>query len=54
MILTPPLRNALANDHLQVHCTNILMRTSDDKARVARTALDLAWLTRCGAQRRGE
>ena len=34
--------NALANDHLQVHCTNILMRTSDDKARVARAALDLA------------
>jgi LPPG:FO 2-phospho-L-lactate transferase len=34
--------NALANDHLQVHCTNTLMRTSDDKARVARATLDLA------------
>ena len=33
---------ALANDHLQVHSTNILMRTSDDRVRVARAALDLA------------
>ncbi len=33
---------ALGNDHLQVHCTNILMRSLDDKARVAHVALDLA------------
>jgi len=32
----------LSHGHLQIHCTNILMRTSDDKARLARTALDLA------------
>jgi LPPG:FO 2-phospho-L-lactate transferase len=32
----------LSNDQLQVHCANILMRTSEDKARIARTALDLA------------
>jgi LPPG:FO 2-phospho-L-lactate transferase len=34
--------HSLANDHLQVHCTNILMRSADDKARVAQVALDLA------------
>ena len=33
---------ALCDDHLQVHCTNILMRSSEDKARLARTALALA------------
>jgi LPPG:FO 2-phospho-L-lactate transferase len=32
----------LSHGHLQIHCTNILMRTSDDKARLARAALDLA------------
>jgi LPPG:FO 2-phospho-L-lactate transferase len=32
----------LSNDHLQVRCTNILMRTAEDKARIARFALDLA------------
>jgi LPPG:FO 2-phospho-L-lactate transferase len=33
---------ALSNDHLQVRCTNILLRSSEDKARVARFALGLA------------
>jgi LPPG:FO 2-phospho-L-lactate transferase len=33
---------ALTSDHLQVHCTNILMRTTEDKAQLARTALALA------------
>src|SRR6202142_1103953 len=32
----------LKSDPLQVHCTNILMRTSEDKARLARFALALA------------
>jgi len=32
----------LNDDHLQVHCTNILMRSSEDKARLARFALALA------------
>ncbi len=32
----------LSSDHFQVRCTNILMRTSEDKARIARFALDLA------------
>ena len=31
----------LDSDHLQTHCTNILMRTSEDRARIARTALDV-------------
>jgi len=30
------------NGNLQVHCTNILMRTTEDRERVARTALSLA------------
>jgi LPPG:FO 2-phospho-L-lactate transferase len=34
--------HALSDHHLQVRCTNILMRSSEDKARVARFALDLA------------
>jgi LPPG:FO 2-phospho-L-lactate transferase len=34
--------HALNTDHLQTHCTNILMRTAEDKARIARTALDVA------------
>jgi LPPG:FO 2-phospho-L-lactate transferase len=33
---------SLASNSLQVHCTNILMRTAEDKARIARTALALA------------
>ncbi len=33
---------ALCTAALQVRCTNILMRTVEDKARIARTALDLA------------
>lgn len=33
---------ALNSDHLQMHCTNILMKTAEDKARIARTALELA------------
>jgi len=33
---------ALNSDHLQTHCTNILMRTAEDKARIARTALVVA------------
>jgi LPPG:FO 2-phospho-L-lactate transferase len=33
---------ALRPDRLQVHCTNIAMRTSEDKARIARTAIELA------------
>ena len=32
----------LASDHLQILCTNILMRTVEDKAELARTALALA------------
>jgi LPPG:FO 2-phospho-L-lactate transferase len=34
--------HALNSNHLQTHCTNILMRTAEDKARIARTALTLA------------
>jgi LPPG:FO 2-phospho-L-lactate transferase len=34
--------DALNSDHLQTHCTNILMRTAEDKARIARAALDVA------------
>lgn len=34
--------HALNSDHLQTHCTNILMRTAEDKARIARTALTLS------------
>jgi LPPG:FO 2-phospho-L-lactate transferase len=33
---------SLSNDHLQVRCSNILMRTSEDKAQLARFALGLA------------
>ena len=33
---------SLTSDHLQVHCTNILMRNVEDKARIARAALALA------------
>ena len=33
---------ALSEGSLQVHCTNILLRSSEDKVRVARFALDLA------------
>jgi LPPG:FO 2-phospho-L-lactate transferase len=36
---------SLESDHLQLHCTNILMRTSEDKTRIARTAL----MTACPA-----
>lgn len=32
----------LSDNNLQVRCTNILLRSSEDKARVARMALDLA------------
>jgi len=32
----------LNSDDVRIHCTNILMRSSDDKARLARTALRLA------------
>jgi LPPG:FO 2-phospho-L-lactate transferase len=32
----------LNSGHLQTHCTNILMRNTEDKARIARTALDVA------------
>jgi LPPG:FO 2-phospho-L-lactate transferase len=34
--------HALNSDRLQTHCTNILMRTAEDKARIARTALEVA------------
>jgi LPPG:FO 2-phospho-L-lactate transferase len=34
---------SLSSNGLQVHCTNILMRTSDDKTRIARVALTLAY-----------
>jgi len=33
---------ALTSDLLQVHCTNILMRSTEDKTRIARAALALA------------
>ncbi len=33
---------SLTSDRLQVHCTNILMRNTEDKTRIARTALALA------------
>ena len=36
------LAQGLSSDQLHVHCTNILMRTSEDKARIARTAVTLA------------
>jgi LPPG:FO 2-phospho-L-lactate transferase len=36
------IAQALSDHRLQVRCTNILMRSSEDKARVARFALDLA------------
>jgi hypothetical protein len=32
----------LLEPDIQVHCTNILMRTQEDKTRIARTALELA------------
>ena len=32
----------ISSDRLQVHCTNILMRSNEDKARIARNALTLA------------
>ena len=32
----------LSNDHLQIRCTNILMRTAEDKSRLAQFALELA------------
>ncbi|HKW16493.1 MAG TPA: 2-phospho-L-lactate transferase [Terriglobales bacterium] len=36
------IAKSLTSDRLQVHCTDILMRTVDDRARIARTALSLA------------
>lgn len=33
---------SLTSGRIQVHCTDILMRTAEDKARIARTALSLA------------
>jgi LPPG:FO 2-phospho-L-lactate transferase len=33
---------SLNSGHLQTHCTNILMRNTEDKARITRTALDMA------------
>jgi LPPG:FO 2-phospho-L-lactate transferase len=33
---------ALGGTRVQIHCTNILMRTHEDRARIARTALTLA------------
>ena len=36
------VRPYATNDNLHVHCTNILMRTIEDRERVARTALSLA------------
>ncbi len=33
--------HALSSDKLQVHCTNILMRTLEDRTRIAQTALEL-------------
>jgi LPPG:FO 2-phospho-L-lactate transferase len=35
------LARALMSDHLEVHCTNIRMRTAEDKTRLARLALEL-------------
>jgi LPPG:FO 2-phospho-L-lactate transferase len=32
----------LSNDHLKIRCTNILMRTAEDKSRLAQFALELA------------
>jgi LPPG:FO 2-phospho-L-lactate transferase len=32
----------ISSDRLQVHCTNILMRSNEDKTRIARNALTLA------------
>jgi LPPG:FO 2-phospho-L-lactate transferase len=32
----------ISSDHLHVHCANILMRTSEDKTRIAQTALQIA------------
>jgi LPPG:FO 2-phospho-L-lactate transferase len=32
----------ISSDRLQVHCTNILMRSNEDKSRIARNALTLA------------
>ncbi len=45
---------ALSNDHLQVRCCNILMRSSDDKAELARFALDLAIPQAASATAEGE
>jgi len=36
------IAQALSEGSFQVHCTNILLRSSEDRARVARFALDLA------------
>jgi len=36
------LAESLASNRPQVHCTDILMRTAEDKARIARTVLTLA------------
>jgi LPPG:FO 2-phospho-L-lactate transferase len=33
---------ALNSDSLQIHCANIIMRTADDRAKLARTILELA------------
>ena len=33
---------AIRSDRLHVHCANILMRTSEDKTRIAQTALQVA------------
>ena len=46
--------HALENDHLQVRCTNILMRSLDDKARVARVAMELALPRSAAATFEGE
>ena len=36
------LADVLSGDGIQVHCTSILMRTADDRSRIARAALALA------------
>jgi LPPG:FO 2-phospho-L-lactate transferase len=36
-----PAAQALTSERLQLHCTKILMRSDEDKARIARTAVTL-------------
>jgi len=46
---------SLNNDRLHVHCTNIMMRDTEDKTRIARTALALTCpgiLSRAAAETR--